>query len=439
MEIHAAATVSGPLCGVCHVPGSKSLTNRALILAALSSRLGPCQLTGALASEDTEVMVESLRRLGWELDTCWEKNLIVVRRPESTEMNRLIPKTNATLDVANSGTSMRFLTALCSLGSGTYSLDGVERMRERPLGDLLDALTAAGVEANCSMRPGCPPVTINSKGWTSDSISVAGEISSQFLSGLLLAAPWSGRDVEIRVSGQMVSEPYVEMTMALARRWGAHLENPRPGLFRVRHSPQCYLDSYSVEPDASAASYFWGAAAITGGKVMVPGLSHTSLQGDIEFAKVLGRMGCDVTFDGKGITVSGRARSGITVDMNAISDTVMTLAVVALFAEGPTTMRGIGHIRHKETDRIAAIANELRRLGARVEEKECELTVHPDNLHGAQVHTYRDHRMAMSLALAGLKIPGVLIEDPGCVGKTYPGFFKDLANLIGGQASTIFS
>ena len=439
MEILAATTASGPLTGICPVPGSKSITNRALILAALASRMGPCQLTGALASEDTEVMVESLRRLGWEVDAFWESNKILVRRSASAPRNRLIPASNASLQVANSGTSMRFLTALCSLGSGVYTLDGVERMRERPLGDLIHALASVGVQTTCAMKPGCPPVTLQSDGWTAASISVGGEISSQFLSGLLLAAPWSGKDVEIDVQGKMVSEPYVEMTLAIARHWGANLDNPGPGRYSVRHSPQAYLDSYFIEPDASAASYFWGAAAITGGKILVPGLGRSSLQGDVCFVDVLARMGCEVTFDSSGITVSGRARKGIDVNMNAISDTVMTLGVVALFAEGPTTMRGIGHIRHKETDRIAAIATELRKLGAKVEEKESELTIHPGSFHGAQVHTYRDHRMAMSLALAGLRIPGVLIEDPGCVGKTYPGFFKDLTKLIECNSITTFS
>lgn len=439
METIEALIAPGPLNGICPVPGSKSLTNRALILSALASRMGPCKLTGALASEDTEVMVTSLRRLGWEVDTCWEKYLIVVRRPHSAQEDRLIPASNADLNIANSGTSMRFLTALCSLGPGSYTLDGIERMRERPLGDLLHALAAAGVGTTCTIKPGCPPVTIESKGWSSDSICIGGEISSQFLSGLLLAAPWSGRDVEIQVAGKMVSEPYVEMTVAIARQWGISINNPRPGLFVVRSSPNAHLDSYAIEPDASAASYFWGAAAITGGKVTVPGLNRSSLQGDIGFVDILAQMGCDVSIDGNSLTVSGRAVKGVDVDMNAISDTVMTLGVVALFAQGPTTMRGIGHIRHKETDRISAVATELRKLGAVVEERQSELVIHPAPLHGAQVHTYRDHRMAMSLALAGLKIPGVIIEDPGCVGKTYPMFFKDLANLVEGRAGTTFS
>jgi len=439
METLKALIAPGPLNGVCPVPGSKSLTNRALILSALATRMGPCKLTGALASEDTEVMVESLKRLGWQVDTYWEKNVIEVRRPDSSQENRLIPASKAHLNVANSGTSMRFLTALCSLGSGSYTLDGVERMRERPLGDLLQALNAAGVGTTCTIKPGCPPVTIQSNGWTSDSICIGGEISSQFLSGLLMAAAWSGRDVKIQVAGKMVSEPYVEMTVAIASQWGIRLDNPKPGLFLVRSSPNAHLETYAIEPDASAASYFWGAAAITGGKVTVPGLNRSSLQGDVGFVHVLAQMGCDVSMDENSITVSGRAIKGIDVDMNAISDTVMTLGVVALFAEGPTTMRGIGHIRHKETDRISAVATELRKLGAGVEERESELIIHPAPLHGAQVHTYRDHRMAMSLALAGLKIPGIIIEDPGCVGKTYPGFFNDLARLVEGKGETIFS
>lgn len=439
MELLTVPIAPRPLVGVCPVPGSKSITNRALVLAALASRRGPCRLSGALASEDTEVMVDSLSKLGWNIAADWGTGHLEVSRPLSPANARLIPASHANLQVANSGTSMRFLTALCSLGPGTYLLDGVERMRERPIGDLLNALCSAGVRAVCGMKPDCPPVTIQSGGWTNDSIVVAGTTSSQFLSGLLLVAPWTGKDVEIRIRGDLVSEPYVDMSVAMIRKWGASLDVPASGVFLARHSPMAHLGAYAIEPDASAASYFWGAAAITGGSVTVPGLDRTSLQGDVAFVDVLEKMGCQVSVDRSGITVSGRAKHGVDVDMNAISDTVMTLAAVALFAESPTTMRGIGHIRHKETDRIAAVAAELRKIGARVDEWETGLTIHPGAMGGARVRTYRDHRMAMSLALAGLKIPGVIIEDPGCVGKTYPGFFSDLGKLMGAPATVIFS
>lgn len=430
VAIHTTTLAPGPLKGICQIPGSKSLTNRALVLAALASRHGPCKLTHALASEDTEVMVEGLQALGWLVDAQWTAGEITVQRTKGTPPDRLIPHSIASIHVVNSGTTMRFLTGLCSLGTGCYTLDGIERMRERPLGDMVEALKRLGVDVRCPMKAGCPPVVISSTGWHAPEVSVGGEVSSQFVSGLLLAAPWCGKPVRITIEGSLVSEPYVDMTIALMRQWGAHVSVEGPGCYRVEPSELAYRKEYSVEPDASAASYFWGAAAITGGTVTIPGLSRTSLQGDVAFVDVLEKMGCKVRFDETGITVSGRAFRGVDVDMNAISDTVMTLAVVALFAESPTTMYGIGHIRHKETDRISAVATELRRLGARVDEKESSLTVYPDALKKARVKTYRDHRMAMSLALVGLRIPGIEIEDPGCVGKTYPGFFTDLNALI---------
>jgi 3-phosphoshikimate 1-carboxyvinyltransferase len=430
LKIHTTTQAPGPLNGVCQIPGSKSLTNRALVLAALASKRGSCRLNHALASEDTEVMVEGLKALGWQVDAQWKTGTITVQRPSDAHPNRLIPASRASIHVVNSGTTMRFLTGLCSLGTGSFTLDGIERMRERPLGDMIEALKKLGVDVQCPMKAGCPPVVISSTGWNATEVSVGGEVSSQFVSGLLLAAPWCGQPIKITIEGSLVSEPYVDMTIALVRRWGANITVEAPGRYCVEPSDMAYREEYSVEPDASAASYFWGAAAITGGSVTIPGLSRTSLQGDVAFVDVLEKMGCEARFDGAGITVSGRASRGVHVDMNAISDTVMTLAVVALFAEGPTTMHGIGHIRHKETDRISAVATELTRLGAHVEEKESSLTIYPGNLKKARVQTYRDHRMAMSLALVGLRVPGIEIEDPGCVVKTYPGFFNDLDSLI---------
>ena len=430
LKIHTTTQAPGPLNGVCQIPGSKSLTNRALVLAALASRRGPCRLNHALASEDTEVMVAGLQALGWHVDAQWNTGEITVQRSPKAPLDRLIPASQASIHVVNSGTTMRFLTGLCSLGTGCFTLDGIERMRERPLADMIEALKKLGVDVQCPMKPGCPPVVITSTGWNATEVSVGGEVSSQFVSGLLLAAPWCGKSIRIVIEGSLVSEPYVDMTIALISQWGANVTVEAPGRYRVEPSDLAYREEYSVEPDASAASYFWGAAAITGGSITIPGLGRSSLQGDIAFVDVLEKMGCDVRFDEAGITVSGRASRGVHVDMNAISDTVMTLAVVALFAEGPTTMHGIGHIRHKETDRISAVATELTRLGARVEEKESSLTIYPGSLKKARVHTYNDHRMAMSLALVGLRIPDIEIENPGCVSKTYPGFFTDLDALI---------
>ncbi|HTU20162.1 MAG TPA: 3-phosphoshikimate 1-carboxyvinyltransferase [Gemmataceae bacterium] len=406
------------------VPGSKSITNRALVLAALAGDSFPGDLAGVLRSEDTEVMIEALRTLGFAVETDWRKNIVRVYRGEGA----YIPASEANLFVANSGTSMRFLTALVSLGHGRYRLDGVSRMRERPIGDLLAALGQLGVRAWCELGNGCPPVVVETEGLSGGRAHIRGDVSSQFLSGLLMVAPFARTDVTLEVEGSMVSEPYVSMTIAMMKRWGAEVE-VKVRSFHIRATHQYRLCDYTIEPDASAASYFWAAAGITGGEVTVLGLTSNSLQGDVRFVEVLEDMGCTVVRDEKGFTVRGGSLHGIDVDMNDISDTVMTLAAVACFAEGPTTIRNVAHIRHKETDRLAALAAELRRVGAQVDEFADGLTITPRPLHGAEIETYNDHRMAMSMALIGLRVPGIVIKNPGCVAKTYPHFFTDLERL----------
>jgi len=418
---------TGPIFGSIRPPGSKSITNRALVCAALAE--GRSVLTGALDSEDTQVMVESLRRLGIEVEhDSAGKTLSVSGR------GGRIPERGAELYVANSGTSMRFLTALTALGHGTFRIDGVPRMRQRPIQDLLDALGQLGVEAVGESSGGCPPVVVRACGMPGGTATIAGDISSQFLSGLLMAAPYAQRPVELVVAGELVSKPYVEMTLAVMRAFGATVEHDRLKRFLV--PPQRYAGrQYSIEPDASAASYFFAAAAVAGGEVAVEGLSRDSLQGDIRFCDCLARMGCDVRYEPDRTVVArppDRPLRGIVVDMNAISDTVQTLGVVALFADGPTTITGVAHIRHKETDRLAALAAELRKLGAEVDQRDDGLRIVPGNLHGAEIETYDDHRMAMSLAIAGLAVPGVVIRNPGCTAKTYPGFFTDLQSLTRG-------
>jgi len=261
---------------------------------------------------------------------------------------------------------------------------------------------------------------------------IAGTISSQFLSGLLMAAPCAQGTVELEVQGELVSKPYVEMTLAVMRAFGVAVKNENLARFIVPPRQVYRARAYAIEPDASAASYFFAAAAVAGGRVTVEGLGRESLQGDVRFCDCLKRMGCEVAYGENSITVSraaGQTLRGIDVDMNAISDTVQPLGAVALMVDGPTTITGVGHIRHKETDRIAALAAELRKLGANVHEREDGLTIVPGHLHGAEIETYNDHRMAMSLAIAGLVVPGVVIRDPGCTAKTYPRFFEDLRRL----------
>ncbi|HEV3384425.1 MAG TPA: 3-phosphoshikimate 1-carboxyvinyltransferase, partial [Gemmata sp.] len=352
---------------------------------------------------------------------------------EKNTSKRIIPETEADLFVGNSGTTVRFLTAMLSLGQGCYRLDGVARMRERPIQDLLDTLTEQlGVRAMSETGNGCPPVQIVANGqWRGGVVAVRSSISSQFLSGLLLAAPFAGLETELCPSGELVSEPYVTMTVKMLGDWMCEVKQTASG-YRVYplRSGLGGPSSYVIEPDASAASYFWAIPAIPGGRITVSGLTRKSLQGDVRFVDLLEQMGCRVEECEAGITVHGGKLHGIDVDMNDISDTVMTLTAVACFAEGPTTIRNVAHIRHKETDRITALATELRKLGAKVEERPDGLTITPASLRGCAVDTYNDHRMAMSLALIGLKVPSVVIRNPGCVAKTYPGFWEDLKRLM---------
>lgn len=419
-----------PIDATVIVPGSKSITNRALILAALSEQ--PCKLLRPLHSEDTHVMVESLRRLGFNVLV--EDSSITVERPENRP---LIPVDRADLFVANSGTSMRFLAALVSLGHGSYRLDGIPRMRERPIEDLLIALRALGVDAQSETGNGCPPIRIQSQGLHGGTVRVRGSVSSQFLSGLLMVAPLARDAITLEVEDTLVSQPYVTMTLSMMEAFGAEVEYEDLQRFQIK-APLIYegVPEYSIEPDASAASYFFAAAAVTGGQVRVPGLGPGSLQGDIAFVEILRMMGCNVwhesseLFPGEVDTlVEGRPLRGVEVDMNAYSDTVMTLAAIAPFASEPTTITNVAHIRHKETDRLAAMAQELRKLGAQVEELPDGLIIHPGFLHGARLETYNDHRMAMSLALIGLRTEGVVIENPGCVAKTYPHFWDDFFQM----------
>jgi 3-phosphoshikimate 1-carboxyvinyltransferase len=406
------------------VPGSKSLSNRALVLAALSSSAEPCELRGVLRCEDTAVMQTALRSLGFDIETDAPCSTVRVSRRAKAE----IPAARADLFVGNSGTTMRFLTALVSLGKGRYRLYGVPRMGQRPIADLLDALNQLGARAWSEAGNGCPPVIVQADGLPGGRARIRGDVSSQFLSGLLMAATRAQGDVSLEVEGALVSEPYVAMTAALMRHWGLQVA-VHDHHFHVPGRQQGFLRAYDVEPDASAASYFWAAAAITGGAVRVEGLTARSIQGDVRFVELLEEMGCTVIRGESSLTVRGGPLHGIEADMNDVSDTVMTLASVACFAQGPTTIRNVAHIRHKETDRLAALAAELRRLGAGVAEFADGLTVTPAPLHAAEVDTYNDHRMAMSLALIGLRVPGVVLRNPGCVAKTYPDFFAGLERL----------
>lgn len=419
---------SGPVQGTVRPPGSKSYTNRALMVAALAR--GPSTITNLLEAEDTRYMAGSLRRLGFRVEADFAG-----RRCAIEGAGGEVPARRADLYVGNAGTAMRFLTALVSLGHGHYRLDGTPRMRQRPVGDLLRALRALGADVRGEGAGGeCPPVVVRASGLEGGEVRLPGSVSSQFFSALLMVAPFARRAVTIEAEGPLVSAAYVDMTLATMAAFGAAVERVGQGRFHVPGGQHYRGRRYGVEADASSASYFFAAAAVTGGRVRVEGLDAESLQGDVRFVDVLEEMGCRVSRGRGFIEVAGGALRGGRWDMGRMPDAVPTLAVVACFAEGPTHITNVAHLRHKESDRLRALAVELGRLGAGVSETEDGLLVEPAPLHGATVETYDDHRMAMSLALVGLRVPGVRVKDPGCVAKSYPDFFDDLKRLAAAPA-----
>ena len=417
-------------------PGSKSLTNRALVLAALAD--GPGRLSNVLFADDTLVMLDGLGRLGFEVSVDRPARAVGI-----TGTGGAIPAAAADLFCGNSGTTIRFLTALCTLGraGGCYRLDGVPRMRQRPIGDLVGLLRNIGGRVEYPESEGFPPVDVlgTARGLAGGIVRFGRSQSSQFLSAVLQVAPYARHEVKIDLEPQQTSWPYVAMTMRLMDQFGLTPDlirdeltgEPRQVIVeRGRYRPT----DYAIEPDASNATYFLAAAAIhPGSKVTIEGLGRRSLQGDVGFADVLHRMGADLIFGGDFITVMGTDRlEGIDVDLSAMPDTAQTLAVAALFADGPTTIRGLHTLRVKETDRVAALANELAKLGAGVTVEGDDLMIEPPErgrLRAAEIDTYDDHRMAMSFALAGTKSAGVRIKDAECVNKTYPEYFQDQEKL----------
>jgi 3-phosphoshikimate 1-carboxyvinyltransferase len=416
---------AGPVDAEVTLPGSKSYTNRVLVLAALAD--GTSTLRAALFSEDTAVMAESLRRLGIPvLEDPVEMTFTVEGK------GGIIPADRAELFVGNSGTTVRFLTALLALGHGEYLLDGVPRMRQRPIQPLLHALRQLGVDAASVTGSGCPPVRVRASGLAGGKVRLPGNLSSQYLSALLMVGPCTRLGLEIEIEGELVSKPYVDLTVQSMHAFGAavHCEGYRR--FVVPGGQRYGARDYTVEPDASAASYFFALAAVTGGRVRVHNLGVRSAQGDVRFVDILERMGCQVLREDDSITVQGSpSLRGVEVDMNAISDTVQTLAAIAPLASGPVVIRNVAHIRHKETDRIHALATELRRLGVVVDEFPDGLAIYPSPVRPGTVQTYDDHRMAMSFAVLGCRVPGITIENPGCVAKTFPDFFQRLAAALG--------
>ena len=405
------------------VPGSKSLTNRALLIAALAS--GTSRLTGGLESDDTRVMRDALARLGcrvavygdaWRVPGC-DGHL---RAPEGP------------LHVGNSGTTARFLTAAAALADGPVVIDGDARMRERPIADLVEALERLGVRCEMLGEGGCPPVRVLGGGLPGGPARIDARRSSQYVSAVLLAAPYAAKDVTLAFEdGVLVSRPYVELTLQIMRAFGAEARFATGGGLHVAAGRRYSARGYAVEPDASSAAYPFCAAAIAGGRVRVEGIPRDSIQADLGLLDVLERMGCTVVRGEDFAEVRGAPDGlrGIDVDMNDLPDAVLALAVVALFAKGITRIRNVSNLRIKETDRLAALECELRKLGADARAGADELTIVPGPLLPAEIDTYEDHRIAMAFALAGLRIPGVVIRNPGCVSKTWPEYFSMFEQL----------
>jgi 3-phosphoshikimate 1-carboxyvinyltransferase len=414
------------MAGTVRLPGSKSISNRSLLLAALAR--GTTELTGLLDAGDVDRMRDSLAALGVRIEPGATRRTCVVHGIAGT-----FPVRRATLFLGNAGTAFRPLTAVLALSHGDYQLSGTPRMHERPIGDLVDALCALGADIRYGAVAGFPPLTIGPgvvRG--GGSVTVRGNVSSQFVTALLIALPLAGGGTAVEVQGGLISRPYVDMTLSLMRGFGVEVVREENDLFRV--PPAAAYSSpgtLAVEGDASSASYFLAAGAIGGGPVRILGVGRGSIQGDIGFAKTLAAMGAEVHSGDDWIEVRGTAKlRGIDADFNAIPDAAMTAAMVALFAEGPTTLRNIGSWRVKETDRIAAMARELRKLGAIVDEGEDWMRVAaPVRWTPATIDTYDDHRIAMCFSLAALGGVPVRINDPQCVRKTFPGYFAAFEQL----------
>jgi len=430
MKKYVVQVLESPVNAVVQMPGSKSITQRAMVAAALAK--GESLLKGALKSEDTGLLADALTQLG--IRACWSEEGLKIngtgRVGPGGDLEQPLK-----LYMGNNGTGIRLLTSLVCLGSGHYLLTGTKRMEERPIAPLLEALRPWGARISCVNATNAPPVLVEADGLIGGDTVIDGSLSSQYISSLLLVAPYLKAPGRICVKGNLVSRPYVDITLAVMRSFGAGVEERKQdGMPCFEVQLRAYeAQTYAVEGDASSASYFWAAAAVTGGQVTVSNIPSRALQGDAAFADILGQMGCEVKKDETGVTVIGPERGelrAIEIDMGRWPDVAMTLAVVAAFARGRTHISGIHHLRIKETDRIRAVATELQRMGACVTELKDGLVIEGGApMHGAEIQTYNDHRMAMAFAVAGLKVPNVVICDPDCVAKSFPDFWEQWVRI----------
>jgi 3-phosphoshikimate 1-carboxyvinyltransferase len=409
---------AGPVSIHVPIPGSKSLTNRALICAALAR--GTSRLKNASFSDDSRALSAALNLLGIPVIPLERENAIVVHSGAGRD-------SSGHFQMGNAGTATRFFTSLLCTGKGNFIVDGDDRMRERPIGGLVEALKSLGADIRYTLKEGCPPLDVRAGGLRGGKCVVGGETSSQFVSSLLLSAPAAEGEIEITVLGEPASKPYVDITLEVMRSFGVDVERQGYRRFKVPKGAAYTPGEVAIESDGASANYFLGMAAATGGKARVEGIGSRSKQGEVQFVKILERMGCGVAWGETWIEVTGKPLRGVDVDMNDCPDSAQTLACVALFAKGGTRVRNVRNLRVKETDRISALVKELGKLGAKVkEEADGFLVVPPAAFKAAEIDTYKDHRMAMSFAVAATALPGVVIRDPECVSKSYPFFFEQL-------------
>jgi len=410
----------GPLSGAVRVPGSKSHTQRALIAAFLAD--GESRLDNPLFSDDTRLLADALRRLGGGFEA--ERDALRIRGCGGVPS---VPESEIFL--GNNGTAMRLLLSVAALGRGLCRLTGDARLCERPVGPLVDALSQLG--AALESRNGCPPVSVHAAGLRGGRVELRNLQSSQFVSSLLLSAPYAEEGVEIVLKGSTVSEPYIDMTVRVMEDFGAAVLREGRGFYRVPPGRRYGGREYRIEGDASSASYFFLAAALCGGSVRVLNVRRDGLQGDIRFLDILETLGCRVSAGEDWVEVRGGAFDAAehSFDMGDIPDMVPTLAVLAAFRPGRTIISRVPHLRLKESDRLSALARELAKIGAEVKENEDGLAIRGGRVHGAAIETYRDHRIAMSFAAAGLAVPGMRIADPGCVAKSFPSFWEEIGRL----------
>ena len=419
--------IDGPLNFSVEVPGSKSLTNRALLIAALSDR--EVRLSNVLFSDDTRHFMDCLINLGFEVEKDEIAKIVIVKGNRG-----VIPKRKATINVGSAGTAARFLTAFLGASPGEYLVEASPQMSARPMRPLIEALKSLGAQFEFLGRSDCLPFKVKGAGSPDGVVTLEGNISSQFLSALLIVGCLGKTGLEIEVSGELAAKPYIEMTLRMMADFGVEIQNDDFRKFKV--TPQRYIGKdYPIEPDVSNACYFWAMAVLTGGSAMVKDIPLDSLQGDLQFLRVLKGLGARIGDKKHGIYIEGPTGGefqGIEADLSATPDQTMTLAALAPYASSPTIIRNVGLIKFHESNRIVAIISELKRMGIQAEELNDGIIIHPGKPHSAEIETYDDHRMAMAFALTGLRTPGIRIKNPGCTKKTFENYFKIFDRIVRG-------